>query len=211
MVETMTVHEALCRIKVAESKLDKLLSTATFIATKKACEVKVDGKPVEEIEKEIQGDTDKCLAVVNEVNAIKAALNESNAETKIKVCGELMSVASAIYYYRYGVSMMKNVIREMTCQYQEAVNKLAKENGQSLDEKADKYIVANYGSKEKVDPATLREEEDAYKKRHSYEMVDPMSLKKKIDELQFKLDEFTSSVDSAIQVSNATTMITVEY
>ena len=211
MVETMTVHEALCRIKVAESKLKKLLNNATFIMTKKACEVKFDGKSVEEVEKEIQSDTDKCLAVVNEVNAIKAALNESNAKTMIKVCGELMSVASAIYYYRYGVSMMKNVIREMTCQYQEAVNKLAKENGQSLDEKADKYIVANYGSKEKIDPATLREEEDAYKKRHSYEMVDPMSLKKKIYELQFKLDEFTSSVDSAIQVSNATTMITVEY
>ena len=210
MSRTMTVHEALCKVKVADDKILKLLGDANFIMVKKACETKINGKPVEEVEKDIQGSTDKIRAIVDEVNAIKAALSESNAKTMITVGGKQMSIASAIYYLNHGIKVKEDILNEMKNQYALAINKLDSENGENLDKKAEKYITSNYGAKEKVDPEVLREEEKAYKSRHSYELIDPLNLKKLIDTMEQEIDEFKASVDSAIQVSNATTMITID-
>ena len=181
MSRTMTVHEALCKVKVADDKILKLLGDANFIMVKKACETKIKGKPVEEVEKDIQGSTDKIRAIVDEVNAIKAALSESNAKTMITVGGKQMSIASAIYYLNHGIKTKEDILNEMKNQYSLAINKLDSENGENLDKKAEKYITSNYGAKEKVDPEVLREEEKAYKSRHSYELIDPLNLKKLID------------------------------
>ena len=51
----------------------------------------------------------------------------------------------------------------------------------------------------------------AYVEAHTYEMVDPIHIKDKIDELEDEISKFKAGIDAALSVSNATTDITIEY
>jgi len=51
----------------------------------------------------------------------------------------------------------------------------------------------------------------AYIEAHTYEMIDPIGIKDKIDELEDEISKFKAGIDAALSVSNATTDITIEY
>ena len=51
----------------------------------------------------------------------------------------------------------------------------------------------------------------SYYDSHKTEIVDPLKLSDKIKELEEMISAFTSEVDSVLAVSNANTLIEIEY
>ena len=208
--KTMTVHEALCRLKVIDKRV-RSLKDSTFIGLARKSDTKIGGVPIEDVKRIFQSDYDKLMGVVAEADAIKAALSLSNAKTVIKVAGKDITIAEALYILDKGLPLKKEILSELKSQYGKAVQTAQKKNGEELDNKIENYISATFGSKEKVDNATLEDATAKYREMHTVELVDPANLKAEIDKLEAYIDAVESEIDSAIQVSNATTTIEITY
>lgn len=209
-MEKMTVHEALCFIKVADKRIGDAIDNCAFCASNKESSPKVNGVPVKEFEDDVKAKHQSIQDLIKRTEKIKAALSLSNAATKVTVCGKEMTVAEAIYMMQYGILTKMNLLRSMESKLRAAQLVITSENGHKLDERLDKYIQSVYGSKEKITPEELDKASKDFKARNEYKLVDPLKIADKIEALKKEIDEFQAAVDSAIQISNATTYIEIE-
>ena len=209
-MEKMTVHEALCFIKVADKRIGDAIDNCAFCASNKESSPKVNGVPVKEFEDDVKAKYQSIQDLIKRTEKIKAALSLSNAATKVTVCGKEMTVAEAIYMMQYGILTKMNLLRSMESKLRAAQLVITSENGHKLDERLDKYIQSVYGSKEKITPEELDKASKDFKARNEYKLVDPLKIADKIEALKKEIDEFQAAVDSAIQISNATTYIEIE-
>lgn len=209
-MERLTVHEALCFIKVADKRIGDAIDNCAFCASNKESSPKVNGVPVKEFEDDVKAKYQSIQDLIKRTEKIKAALSLSNAATKVTVCGKEMTVAEAIYMMQYGIMTKMNLLRSMESKLRAAQLVITSENGHKLDERLDKYIQSVYGSKEKITPEELDKASKDFKARNEYKLVDPLKIADKIEALKKEIDEFQAAVDSAIQISNATTYIEIE-
>ena len=206
----MTIHEALCLAKVADKRIQKAIDECHFCAANKESSAKINGIPVKDFEEQTKSQCQSVYDLIRRNEAIKRAISLSNAATKVMVAGKEMSVAEAIYMMQYGICHKEALLEKMKNQLRDARRMIEIENGSRLEDRLDKFIQATYGSKEKVTAEELDKASKDFKARNEYKLVDPIGIVDKIAELVKEIDEFKASVDSAIQISNATTYIEIE-
>lgn len=205
----LTVHEALCEIKVSDKRIEKAIKDCPFCAANKEVNPKIAGIPVKDYEDEVRSKYQAIVDLIKRNDAIKKALSLSNAATKITVAGVEMSVAEAIYMMQYGIDHKQKLLLAMAQALKSARSAIEYENGARLEERLDKFIQATYGSKEKVTAEELDKASKDFKARNEYKLVDPIGIVDKIATLTEEIDKFQAAVDSAIQISNATTYIEI--
>jgi len=205
----ITVHEALCEIKTSDKRIDKAIQECAFCAANKEVSPKIAGVSVKEYEDEIRSKYQAITDLIKRNDAIKKALSLSNAATKINVAGIEMSVAEAIYMMQHGITHKQKLVLAMTRALKNARDTIEYENGSRLEDRLDKFIQATYGSKEKVTAEELDKASKDFKARNEYKLIDPIGVVDKIAALTEEIDKFQAAVDSAIQISNATTYIEI--
>ena len=201
----MTVHEALCEIKVADKRIEKAIQECAFCEANKEISPKINGITVAEFENDV-----KINDLIKRNESIKKALSLSNAKTVITVNGKEMTMAEAIYMMQYGIIHKEQQLKAMNQALGKARQKIETENGARLEERLDKFIQATYGSKEKVSAEELDKASKDFKARNEFRLVDPINICEKITALMDEIDKFKASIDAAIQISNATTYIEIE-
>ncbi len=206
----MTVHEALCEVKVADKRIEKAILECAFCEANKEISPKINGVTINEFEDDVKAKYQKINDLIKRNENIKKALSLSNAKTIVTVDGKKMSVAEAIYMMQYGIKHKEQLLLSMNRALNRAQQKIETENGSRLEERLDKFIQATYGSKEKVSADELDKASKDFKARNEFKLVDPINIKEKITALMDDIDKFKSSVDAAIQISNATTFIEIE-
>ena len=206
----MTVHEALCEVKVADKRIEKAILECAFCEANKEISPKINGVTINEFEDDVKAKYQKINDLIKRNENIKKALSLSNAKTIVTVDGKKMSVAEAIYMMQYGIKHKEQLLLSMNRALNRAQQKIEAENGSRLEERLDKFIQATYGSKEKVSADELDKASKDFKARNEFKLVDPINIKEKITALMDDIDKFKSSVDAAIQISNATTFIEIE-
>lgn len=206
----MTVHEALCEIKVADKRIFDAIQSVPICTHNKASNTKINGADIKDYIDQSRSSYQKIMDLIRRVNAIKAALSLSNAQTKISVDGKEMTVAEGIYMMQYGIENKCRLLSRMEIQYSDAQKNLEIKN-RELQERLDKFIASTFGNKEKANPEDIKVASEVFIKQNTYELVDPLDVKKKIDELRTEIDSFKAHIDSALQISNATTFIEFSY
>ena len=206
----MTVHEALCEVKVSDKRIEKAIQECAFCAANKEVSPKVNGVPIKDFEAEVKAKYQSIKDLIKRNNAIKKALSLSNAETKIVVNGIEMTRAEAIYMMQHGIDYKVLLLTKMSDALRRARLIIDAENGNRLEDRLDKFIQATYGSKEKVTAEELDKASKDFKARNEFKLVDPIGIVNEIAELTTDIDKFKAAVDSAIQVSNSTTYIEIE-
>lgn len=212
MQETMNVHKALCEIKLLNSKITKAINEAAFCRCNVVTNKKIDGKTVEMWEKDAQSAYTSISTLIARRNALKSAINQSNAVTKITVGEKEYTVAEAIELKQYGMDYYKQLMSKLAIEFNTANGKVTSTN-ESADEKATKHA-ENCVTGDKSSPEVLKELEairSKYYDNHKAELIDPIKAMEKVKEIDTFVSNFMSDVDSAISVANATTTITVEY
>ena len=208
---TMTIHEALCEVKVNAKRIASTINNSTFCTFNRATSNKINGTDVSVFEKEAKSNYDSIIDLIKRTDAIKAAINLSNASTYITVGDKRMTVAEGIYYLGYGVLEKKQLLETLTNQLINSTAKIEVENGDRLDKKVENFIITTFGSKEKANSEDIISVSDNYRKANSLVLIDPINIREKIKLLKEEIDNFEKNIDSALQVSNATTMITFSY
>ena len=206
----MTVHEALCEIKVADKRIEKAIQECAFCEANKEISPKINGITVAEFENDVKAKYQKINDLIRRNENIKKALSLSNAKTVISVNGKEMTMAEAIYMMQYGIKHKEQQLMAMNRALTRAQQKIESENGNRLEERLDKFIQATYGSKEKVSAEELDKASKDFKARNEFKLVDPINIREKSAALMDEIDKFKASIDAAIQICNATTYIEIE-
>ena len=210
--ETMNIHEALSELKTLEKRIHKAINNGTFCLSNRHNNEKINGIEVKDYSAIMQGDYDKTDDLIKRYNAIKKAVTLSNAVTTVEIDGIEYTIAEAIYMKNHGMDFYTLFHDTMASQYNSAITEIARNNGKTLEEKAEKYIVSMFGMKEgKTSSEEIEKAKAFYIEANTYEMVDPIGILGKINDLDDKINKFNSKVDAALSVSNAVTTIEIEY
>lgn len=209
--ETMTLHKALAERSIIEDRIETILDNSMFCCSNRASNKKVGGVTLDQFEKNAHSNFDKVSDLISRYSALVQGIHQSNAITKVVICGEEYTVAEAISIKDRGIDVKRSLLNALTNQYNVAMRNIQSFNEADVFAKADKFISDMSISGKDADPAYVAKMRDDYIEKNSYELVDPLGIRGKIEELQNWIDGFTSEVDSALSVSNAVTTITIEY
>jgi hypothetical protein len=210
--EKMTIHKALSELKIIDDRIQKAITGGTFCVANKHSNGKIRGVSVEDFEKSMQGDYDKASDLTKRRNAIKRAVVLSNATTKVTIGNDTYTVAEAIEMKNHGLTFKALLRDAMEKQYLKAQAEVLKNNSDDLDKRAEQYVIGIYGSREgKTDTDDFKKAKQDFINSNTYELVDPLKIKGKIDTLENEISEFKSEIDAALSTSNAITLVEVTY
>lgn len=210
-VEKMTIHKALCELKILDSRINNAISSARFCLANKHSNEKVNGVTVEEYQEIMKASYNKASDLIRRREAIKRAVVLSNAKTIVKIGGKEYTVAEAIEMNNHGIDLKLQLKNAMKKQYDSAMTTIISKNS-VVDDKATEYVVGLFGQKEsKTANEEYEKARKSYIEANTMELIDPVNILEKIEALEVEIADFTTEVDSALSVSNALTEITVEY
>ena len=210
--ETMTIHKGLAELKILDERIKKEIKSGSYCAANKHSNDKINGISVEDFKKAVQSTYDKVTDLINRRKVIKKAIVLSNAKTTVKIADTEYTVAEAIEMKNHGIEFEKLLLGAMDVAYANAKLTVERQNGKELEERADQYVTAIYGQKDgKTNSADIEKVRKDFLEANSYEIIDPINIPEKSEELRNKIDSFMAEVDSALSVSNALTEITIEY
>lgn len=209
--ETMTVHKALAELKVLDSRISDAILSGDFVTTKKNNQDTVKGKTVEQYKGKATDVFQKASDLIRRRNAIKNAVVVSNANTMVMIGDKEYTVVEAIEKKNHGMDyyiQLRDVLRQ---QFAKQKAELERHNA-SLQQKAEQFVTGLMGGKDiKTDSVEFTTSMDTYIKSNTMTLLDPLGIEKKIEELDDMINSFMPEVDAALSVSNAVTIISIEY
>lgn len=216
MKEVMNVHRALAELKTIGARIERATYDSVFCVANKHSSDKIDGISIDEFKERMKSDKQKVLDLIKRRNAIKRAVVNSNAVTKVAISGKEYTVAEAIDMKTTGMELNQVLIRKLKTQYKEALRLIAENSGDNLERRAERYIEAIISAqpreaKSTVNSDAMKAMRAEYIKNNSYDLIDPIGIEKLIKDMEEEYLSFTTEVDAALSVSNATTEIVVEY
>lgn len=206
-IKKITIHRALTELKNLDSRIDRATSELVVALPNRKSNDKISGIAIEDYKKHMQGTHDKVVDLIAYRNKLKSAIVQSNAETKVKIADEEMTVAQAIER-KDSIRYEKTLLQKLQHQYRQALTRVAQEND-ALPQKLEVYLVNILGNKEKQVKDEVELHTETFMKRNEFELVDPINSAKVIKELEERIDEFDSEVDSVLSESNATNFIEI--
>lgn len=209
--ETMTVHKALCELKILDSKIPKMIKNLTCVGNKRRSSTQVNGTPVEDFSDTLVSYYQSILDTVTRRTAIKKAVVVSNATTTVTIMGNTYTVAEVIELLKTSTDFCNSISAKMSTTYNYVTTLIEQEN-RNVETKADAHVVSLYqnGDKKNVSDEAKKARED-YISAQAMVIVDPLDVKKRLEALSNFEDAFRIEADSALSTSNAITMVDVEY
>lgn len=214
--EQMTVHKALSELKVIDSRINNAIRSGTFVVANKHSNDKIHGMTINEFKNSMKSDFQKVSDLIARRNAIKKAVVASNAVTKVKVGDTEYTVATAIEMKNHGMEFKNTFKKCLESQYAVAKNELDKNSGDPLEKRAENYVLSVIqaqpkDSKMAVDSEAMKNLRAQYIKDNTYDIIDPIGVKDAIEQLDNEISSFITEVDAALSVSNALTVLDIEY
>ena len=211
--EVMTVHKALCELKMLDKRINESIMSAEFCRANKHSNVKIDGGTIAEYEAAAVSKYQSTMDMIVRRDAIKRAVVASNAATEVAIGGNRYTVADAVELRRHGLSYRRTLLQAMTLQLKRVRSSIEQKNGEELTRAADKMVEVYYGRQTDVKAITeeMKATREKFIEDNTYELLDPIRVENRIRELDKEITAFETEVDSALSVSNAVTEITVSY
>ena len=214
--EKMTVHKALAELKTMDDRIMKSIRDNTYVLAVKHSAEKINGMTVANFKEKMRSGYQKATDLIARRDAMKRAVVLSNATTKVKVGENEYTVAEAIEMKNHGMEFRSALLRQITFAYTTAQSELNRNSGETLEKKAEKYVLDVIAaqpkdSKMSVDSEAMKALRKTYIENNTYDLVDPLDVVKIMETLDAEINEFNAEVDAALSVSNALTVIEFEY
>ena len=118
-----------------------------------------------------------------------------------------MTIAEAIDR-KNSINNDKMFLNMLKNQYSHALYEI-EENNSGLTERADHQINMLYQNKENVDPVKIQSLREDFINENTYDLIDAINIKEKIESLEKEIEEFELEVDFKLSESNSLTMIEI--
>ena len=209
--ETMTVHEALCELKTLNKRIATAIQRCRPVACKEHSANNVGGMTVEKFNEAAQSAHQSAMDLIRRRAAIKSAINRYNATATINIGDKTYTVAEAIWLMEHGMESENELLNRYTSFMVQSIADVEDANGEALNRRAERAADSFVNGKEKVNSDEYHKCIEDYKRAHTLEMVDPLDIRKVVADMEERIAQFESRVDSALQISNATTTIEISY
>ena len=219
MAEKMLVTQALDERDLLVKKISDKIAKASFTDVKKHNEEKVmEGRLTEEdFRKDAESAYQQIMDLIHRFEKIDAAIVASNAATMIHTSFGDFTVAGAISLrsrmrgsgsYDDKADFEQNLYKKMKNELDKRIMTIESKNKQ-LDTTAENMRLSILGKDSKTKDDKPLDVVTAYVKENKTELVDPLDVQKKVEEIQEKRAKLLSELDTQIKVSNATTFIEI--
>lgn len=201
----MNIHKALSTKKLLDKRIEKATDNLIPVGYKmksSATEYRTK-EEVDKFNKETSSSYKQVTALINNYNKICQAITLSNATTKVEINGKEMTVSDAINR-KNNIEYEEDLLRRLKYEYSRVLEKV-KERNDLLESKIDN--LREIDKKEKIDKQNTY---DLMRENESWELIDPLDIKKVISEMEDDILKFKSEVDFALSTSNAQTIIEVD-
>lgn len=210
--ETMTIHQALVELKTLDKRFESSIEEGEWVVANKHSNGKIGGIDVKDFVENIKSRHQKVTTLIARAEAIKRAVVNSNAVTKVTIAGKEYTVAEAIDMKNNGIERLRLLVCRLNRDYSLAKAAADRANGAELERRADDYVRTMIGN---TDVKGMTEEvkrlRDEFIKAQTMELVDPIGVLKQMEQLNEQINAFEVNVDSALSVSNALTTIEITY
>lgn len=208
----MNVHQALAELKTMEKRITTAIREQEWVVANKHSNTKIGGVSVKEWEDAVKAQHQKVMDLIRRRDAIKRAVVNSNAVTKVMIAGVEYTVAEAIDRKNNGTQFLAMLAQRVSHDLTMAKSNADRANGPELERRADDHVKVMIGNSDMkgnmVEAQRIRKE---FIEAQTMELVDPINAQKIIKALDEEVSSFLTNVDAALSVSNAVTQIVVEY
>lgn len=204
----MTVTDALAELTLLEKRINAARTTLegnTLIAVVEVDQVPTGYKSREEHATQARASLQRVNDLISRRRTIKRAIVLSNASTMVTIAGEEMTVAEAIEMKNF-ISFHKTILATITANYTRTCQEFQKAQVR-VKERLDKLAMEVLGKN--ISSEKYQSLADSFLEREGVELLDPLNLAEEIAlQLSF-VEEFESTCDRVLSISNARTTIEV--
>lgn len=219
MEKKMLVTQALDQRDLLVKKICDKIRKASFTETKKHNEEKVMERRVtqKEFEKEARSSYQQIIDLIHWYDKVDQAILRSNAETIIETSYGTMSIANALALrsrlncsnaYDSDSNFEGNLMMKLEEELNEKIRVMEQKN-KGLQNTAETMRLSILGKDTKTKDETPLKVVDVYVQENTTELIDPLNVRKKIDELNERRETILNELDTKIKVSNATTFVEI--
>ena len=219
MEKKMLVTQALDQRDLLVKKICDKIRKASFTETKKHNEEKVMERRVtqKEFEKEARSSYQQIIDLIHWYDKVDQAILRSNAETIIETSYGTMSIANALALrsrlncsnaYDSDSNFEGNLMMKLQEELNEKIRVMEQKN-KGLQNTAETMRLSILGKDTKTKDETPLKVVDVYVQENTTELIDPLNVRKKIDELNERRETILNELDTKIKVSNATTFVEI--
>lgn len=217
MEKKMLVTQALDQRDLLVKKICDKIRKASFTETKKHNEEKVMERRVtqKEFEKEARSSYQQIIDLIHWYDKVDQAILRSNAETIIETSYGAMSIANALALrsrlncsnaYDSDSNFEGNLMMKLQEELNEKIRVMEQKN-KGLQNTAETMRLSILGKDTKTKDETPLKVVDVYVQENTTELIDPLNVRKKINELNERRETILNELDTKIKVSNATTFV----
>lgn len=219
MEKKMLVTQALDQRDLLVKKICDKIRKASFTETKKHNEEKVMERRVtqKEFEKEARSSYQQIIDLIHWYDKVDQAILRSNAETIIETSYGAMSIANALALrsrlncsnaYDSDSNFEGNLMMKLQEELNEKIRVMEQKN-KGLQNTAETMRLSILGKDTKPKDETPLKVVDVYVQENTTELIDPLNVRKKINELNERRETILNELDTKIKVSNATTFVEI--
>lgn len=205
-MEKMTIHRGLSELKLIGSKIEKQIQELIPSGIMQKDKLVNGTTRLEDFEKQAKEKFQSINDLIDRRNKIKSAIVRVNGETTVKIGTETMKIADAINL-KAVIGYKKELVTMLRKRHAQNKANLEKNNAQ-IDTNALKLAeVALSKQGIKIGDNDAQQVIAPYLEANRFNMIDPIGVDQKADEIEKKIMEFESEVDASLSEVNATTFI----
>lgn len=210
----ITIHRALSELKTLDARIKSAIAVLDPIG------IRQEGKPIATAVGRVQSDAgkfatdaksdlDSIQKLIANKGALKRAIVDSNAKTKVKIADKEMTVAEAITEKAF-VALREELLGTLIARRQKAEAAFNVMNEKV--EKNKQVLLENMFGKDqtKVSADDIKNVTEPFEKNNRFSLVDPLELNKLITDMGNEISAFKTDVDAVLSETNATTFIEIE-
>ena|SRR5690348_11193788 len=205
-MEKVTIHRALSELKLIGAKIEKGIEDILPSGIVQKDKLVNGVYQKEQFEKDAKEKFQSVTDLIDRRNRIKSAIVQANGVTKVKVAEKEMTIADAINL-KAVIGFKKTLIATLKKKHNASKANLEKNNAQIEANALQLAQVALGKQGIKIGDNDAQAVIDPYLKANKWELVDPIGVEKKIEELEKQLGDFESEVDAVLSEINAVTLI----
>ncbi|WP_083248995.1 hypothetical protein [Bacillus solimangrovi] len=200
---TMSIQEGLNELSTLEKRITKALTRRIHFGAVVIGRKAVNGySNNEEFEKDVKSTYDSARALIKRRTLIKRAIVKKNAEVEVTIGGQTMTLAEAIER-KNSIHFEEQLLHEMERQFTQLMNDLA-EKKEYYRDRLDDHLTRSVG-KENKEKLNINEDDPMlkfFRDENEPNFIDPINLRKEIDELDLSISMFKEKVDNVLTAAN---------
>ena len=206
----MTVTDALAELTLLEKRIDSAredLGNNNLITFIEVGKVPTGYKSREDYQTKARAALQRIDALIARRRIIKRAIVLSNATTMVSVANESMTVAEAIEMKNF-ITYYEDVLNTMHSAYRVTLSKYEQAQAK-VKERLDKLALEVLGRNASNASDRYQSLADSFLAREGVELLDPVDLAEENKQRQNFIEEFKSTCDRVLSISNARTTVEI--